>query len=159
MNTYTDFDFLADQMVASFPESFTEFAGAVSELVPEWLQSLGLTPAAAEAATPECIMSLALLIVRRRKEIPAGRVLNWLRMQTRNIYVKFWREADERDPSSTVLTAGRAAKIVNGLNGTWKNYRRVARQFGVRAGWLRQRHREMEARRVATAGGTTTLSE
>lgn len=157
-NEYIDLDSLIQVIDPAHPDSVAQFAIVVSGMTTEWLLNHGLPPEEVQAIAPECIMSLTILVIKRRGSIPPGRVIAWLREQTRNLVVRYWREADERETPPTMLTVGRAHEVLSGLNGTWKGYRRAARQLGVSAKWLRSHHREVEALLGNGAGESQDLS-
>lgn len=141
-----DFDVLIDGVVASDPDMVADFTDAMAEILPRWLREFRLSEAEVTSETPGCLLSLILLIVERRAEIQSGRVLLWLRKESRNLTVRFWRELDEKSSPPALLTAGRARRALVGLTGSRRSYHRAARQLGVPADWLRRSHREVQAR-------------
>lgn len=146
MNSFIDFDRLIEQVANSDPHAIAEFTDVMAEILPQWLREIGFREATVASETPACLLSLILLVTERRGEIQNGRVIGWLREQTRNLTVRFWREVDEQSSPRVLLTAGRVWREVDGLGGSRQAYRRAARRLGVRSGWLRRRHREIRAR-------------
>jgi hypothetical protein len=143
---FIDFDYLLQRMACLEQAAFTEFEDALRDLVCDWLRECGLAEEKIVREAPGCLLALAVLIVQRRTEIEDGRVLIWLRIQTRNLVVPYWRKADERSAPARTLTAGRTRQQLARLDAGRAPYSPVARQLGVPPGWLRRRHRRLLAR-------------
>lgn len=157
---FIDFDYLLQQMALLEQAAFTEFDDALRDLVSDWLREWGMAEAEVEREVPSCLLALAVLVVQRRAEIENGRVLAWLRIQTRNLVVRYWREADQQFSPATTLTAGRTRQQLAMLDGGRAAYSPVARQLGIPPGWLRRRHRRLLARLATepTAAASIELS-
>lgn len=138
---FTDFDFLLQRMALLEQAAFAEFEDALHAIVPDWLREWGLAEEEVERETPACLLALAVLVVQRRAEIKDGRVLVWLRIQTRNLTVRYWRETDQEASPPTTLTANDTREHLARLDGGWATYTPVARQLGVSPRWLRRWHR------------------
>ena len=143
---FIDFDNLLYRMATLEQAAFLEFEDSMRDIVMRWLLECGLTEAAAIRETPNCLLALAVMVVQRRTEIENGRVLTWLRLQTRNLVVDYWRETDQKSPFSPKLTAKRAREQVSGLDGSSAAYTRASKTLGVPPGWLRRRHRHILAK-------------
>jgi len=145
MNNIIDFDYLLERMQLLDPAAFDDFQDAVRDLVTDRLRASGLTEEEVQHDAPRHIMSLAVLIVQRSAEIEPGRVLEWLRIQTRNLVVRYWRESDQQASPAPLFTAGRTHQQLTKLDGQLANYSTVARQLGVPLGWLCSLHRRLLA--------------
>jgi hypothetical protein len=152
---YIDHDRLRQQMARQKPDSFIEFADAVLVHLPGWLRQFGLTDEEIAREVPKCLLALAILVVQRRAEIKEGHVLDWLRTQTRNLVVQYWREADHRSTPPTTMTAKRTFQQLTRLEGGQTGYAPVAHALGVPSRWLGCRHRWLRACMVAGNSETT----
>ena len=144
-----DFDFPLERMVSLEQAAFVEFEEGLRDRIVGWLREIGLTEAEVSKETPRCLFALGILAVQRRREIAPGRFLVWCRIQTRNLVVRFWREAESKVAFPSNLTAGRVRKLTNSLDGTAKAYARAACSLGLSPGWLRRRHQSLLARLYA----------
>lgn len=138
-------DLLLDRMTRLEQAAFGEFEDFMRDMIAGWLREFGFSPRLVATETPRCLLALGVMVVRRRAEIKPGAVLLWCRVQTRNLMVLYWREADARTASPIALTARKAYKLAESLDGTRKTYARVARAVGVPPGWLRRRHERLLA--------------
>ena len=145
---FIDFDDLLDRMATLEQAAFTEFEDATHALVSTWLHDFGLPEATVNQTMPSCLLALGVVAAQRRAEIERGRVLIWLRVQTRSLVLRYWREADEQSSPPPKLTAHRARREASKLDGGTRRYARAARKLNVPPGWLRRRHRRLLARSV-----------
>ena len=157
---FIDFDYLLQRMVLLEHAAFEEFDDVFRDAVANWLREFGLAETDVARETPNCLLALGVMVVQRRAEIEKGRALVWLRVQTRNLVVRYWREAERQSPLSTQLTADRAHRQVCKLDGSTAAYSLVARELGVPSVWLRRRHRQLVGRMPGTspAGGLVVFS-
>jgi hypothetical protein len=140
-----DLDPLLDRMARLEQAAFGEFEEFMRDVIAGWLEEFGFSLRLVATETPRCLLALGVMVVRRRAEIKPGDALHWCRVQTRNLVLLYWREADARVASPTTLTARIAHKLTESLDGTRKTYARVARAVGVPPGWLRRRHKRLLA--------------
>jgi hypothetical protein len=146
-----DFDDLLIRMGTLEQAAFSEFEDATHHILATWMKELGLSDAIITEAMPSCLLALGVLAFQRRAEIRQGRVLMWLREQTRNLVVRYWRKVDEQSTPPPKLTVHRVHRQVSKLDGNARTYVRTARRLNVPAGWLRRRHRWLLKRSAAKA--------
>ena len=138
-----NFDSLLVRMAAWEQAAFAEFDDGLRDLLAEWFRKWGLTETQIRDETPRCLLALGVMVVQRRTEIEPGCTLTWLRIQARNLTLRFWRDADAQTAPYVRLNARRARRLAGRLNGKPKAYSRVAVAFGVSPGWLRRRHQRL----------------
>ncbi len=144
--SFIDFDYLLQRMALLDQAAFEEFDDVLRDVIAHWLGEFGLAEAEIAIETPNCLLALGVMVVQRHAELEKGRCLVWLRVQVRNLVVRYWRETERRSSLSTQLTADRAHRQVCKLDGSTAAYFLVARELGVPPKWLRRRHRQLVGR-------------
>ncbi len=147
---FIDFDCLLERMVHHEPEAFAEFDNGLRDIVVNWLRGFGKTEAELVSETPRVLLTLGIIVVQHHAEVQHGRVLAWLKAQTRNMTIRYWQELERKSFPLSGLSADRTLSQVSKLDGCKKTYRKVARALMVSPNWLRLRHRQIIAHKQVT---------
>ena len=137
--------------------AFGDFEDIMRDMVAEWLREYGFSEQLVALETPRCLLSLGIMVVRRRNEIKTGKAFSWCHKETRNLVLLYWRDSDSRDLPPLTLSARMMHRLAASLDGTMRTYEQVAHTLGVSPGWLRRRHKRLLAALAKSAFGLNSM--